>query len=258
MNDNQKKAQQNIERAILIQDLQELASALKRTPTVKDIQTAKRKGKIRRNIEVYRKYFGSLNEALREARLPLNYNQEFTRDELIQQLRNISKKFKRHISCAEVVAVSKQHTCALPQTFTKVFGTLTNALRAAGVYKERRYTKDYLIESLKTYTKELGFVPSSSDLNSGAREGKCPSASAYQKAFGGLKNACTAAGLDVPQISYTKEQLIHYLIEVTNELGRVPKRKEIDRFSVEGKMPSANSYYRHFGNIKKAVEAAGI
>ena len=107
-------------RAVLIQELHDLAQELGRSPTRKEIRRAFQEGKTHSEPTYYR-VFGSFVNALQAARLPLNYDQPFAREELIEQLQNLSMALGRTPSEIDVRRVSQAGACARPNTFKRVF-----------------------------------------------------------------------------------------------------------------------------------------
>src|SRR5713101_39760 len=79
-----------VSKLVLVHQLQALAVQLKRTPTMNDIRNGARQEKCA-SYGAFTKAFGTLQNALRVARLPLNYNQEFGETTLIAQLRDLSR-----------------------------------------------------------------------------------------------------------------------------------------------------------------------
>jgi len=77
----------------------------------------------------------------------------------------------------------------------KTFGSYKTAVKMAGLTPERdlvhEYSKEELIEYLKTYYKNTGKIPTATD----CRRNLIPSTSAYIRHFGGLPNARKMAGI---------------------------------------------------------------
>ena len=81
-------------KSVAIHQLQALALELKRTPTTKDVAVAARQKKCP-PLEVLKRMFGSFRDALRAARLPLDTMQEFSKQELVSQLQDLSQALGR-------------------------------------------------------------------------------------------------------------------------------------------------------------------
>src|SRR5215471_1502878 len=131
-------------KSVAIHQLQALALELKRTPTIKDVKLAARKKKCPR-VEVFKETFGSFRDALRAARLPLDIMQEFSQDDLLAQLRDLSQVLGRPLTQRDVAKAAAKKTIARVATFVRVFGSISEAFRRAGVQPTNRYTKNQLI-----------------------------------------------------------------------------------------------------------------
>ncbi|WP_413789133.1 homing endonuclease associated repeat-containing protein, partial [Bacillus velezensis] len=66
--------------------------------------------------------------------------------------------------------------------------------------------------------------------------------------FGSFNKGLEAAGL-TPNKTYTESELIEILQEISKELGRTPKAREVKQWS---------TIIKHFGSFSKGLEAAGI
>ena len=78
------------------------------------------------------------------------------------------------------------------------------------------------------------------------------------KVYGGYRECCLANGLAPhaahrPQL-YTRESLIEPLLDFYATNKRLPYRGDFGY----GRMPSAVTYERRFGNLENAFEAAGL
>jgi len=97
-------------------------------------------------------------------------------------------------------------------TFVRVFGSWTNAVRAAGFEPNKvgghslksswRYTDDQLLDAIRNFYRQHNRIPSISDCVSGL----IPSYGTYQKHFGGIMNAVTQASLPAPSYKTMKER----------------------------------------------------
>src|SRR5262245_41266948 len=67
-------------KSVALLQLRELAVELKRTPYIRDIHVAARQGKCSSMWKLTRA-FGTMREALKAAKLPLNIKQEFSKHE---------------------------------------------------------------------------------------------------------------------------------------------------------------------------------
>lgn len=113
-----------------------------------------------------------------------------------------------------------------------------------------------LLGELKKLTKTLGRVPSRSDMANGTSLTK--KLYLYDRRFGGLTVACKRAGL-IPNkggkyAKYSEKELLCYLLELKQILGRTPTQKDIDG----GGRYASGAYKRHFGTYNKALDKLNI
>src|SRR5438128_3638459 len=179
---------------ILIQQLQSLAVQLKRTPKMSDIQAAARQDRCA-SYAAFTKAFGSLQNALKVAKLPLNYNQDFTEQELIAQLQDLSGALGRPITTKDVIKAAKAVTCARLATFKRKFGSVGKAFQKAGVSSQRRFTRAALVLQYRALAKELGRIPKMEDIEKAASLGKCAGYDVFKRVGGGLQSIRRYAGL---------------------------------------------------------------
>ncbi|MEO6393931.1 MAG: hypothetical protein ABIP75_18910 [Pyrinomonadaceae bacterium] len=246
----------NPPRVVLIEALRELARKLGHTPTRAKWQEHYAAMNFR-SVRHYDRRFGGWKNALKAAGLPLNQAQEYTKDELIDQLRNLSKKLRRPISTDDVNAASRAFTCANKRAFCLKFGSVSKALAAAGVRKVRRISDKSMLDGLKTLAARIDRPLRGSDVKAGCRKGLCAGLSSYAKRFGGFPQAMAAAGLEYLPPKYHREELIYFLRKLHDELGRRPTFRDITAKSIQGEMPSRDPYLSEFGSLAAALAAAG-
>jgi hypothetical protein len=117
-----------------------------------------------------------------------------------------------------------------------------------------KYSDEYLLNSLKELSKQLGKTPSGKDI---AKAGKV-SAAIYYIRFGSLGKAQRAAGLIPNKFSskrvYSDKYLLIHLKKLSKKLGRTPTLRDIDEI---GKV-SRSIFFKRFGGIVNAQKAAGL
>jgi hypothetical protein len=258
---------------ILIEQLHELARKLGRTPTNKEVSSAHKEGKCL-SLSTFVNAFGSFSQALKAANLPLNYGQQFSRAELILQLKNLASKRKKQLKVNDIKAAAKRGVCARPIHFINEFGSINKALQAAGLIKIkkavspkdirlRKKTKSYsdeeLLEQLRSLAVEIGKLPSHIDVREASKAGKCASASTFQQRFGSVANARDEAGLgnSRPTI-YNTEILLSQLKSLADKLGRTPSISDMEKSCEEGLIASLPTFINHFGSYKAACKAAKL
>lgn len=218
---------QNYTRSDIIQLLQNYARKNKMTPQQKHIPICD---------SVYKRIFGSWNNALREAGLVPNYNK--TDQELLEELKRVSKELGKVPTVTECQQIKLNVS-----RYQKRFGSWNKALELAGlpVRNARRcgITTEQYVDLLKNYTNKLGRVPSSKEIQE---------ARAIINRFGSWNKALKAAGLQ-QEVTYTKEKLIKIIKQKANVLGRPPMLSEIKEKA---------HIYIAFGSWNKALEASGL
>jgi hypothetical protein len=245
---------------VLILEVQALAQELKRTPTCKDLEAARRKAKCH-SMDAFLRIFGSWSNALRAAKLPLNEKQEFSREHLLDQLRDLGKSLGGVVRKRDVTAASRAGNCARPVTFRRGFGTLRRALEEAEVLFHQKASRRLLVDHLRNLAKEIGRPPSRVDVDRAHRSGKGPSYAGYWREFRGMIGARKAAGfaqkLERPR-QYSREQILTQLRSLAEELGRTPTLADIYAACSKGKCASPKIFIEYFGSYNAAVQVIGL
>ena len=172
----------------------------------------------------------------------------FSDNELLSMFRNKALSLKR-IPLQKEIDEDPAMPCAF--TYFKRFGKLSAISKLAGVddlpvseKKARYWTEDEVIESIRKMTEELGRPPYADEMRS-----PYPSKDTIRKLFGTHSEAVKRAGLDVEYKTYTKEEAVVRIRELTKELGRPPKTEEMTR-------PTKNVCVRLFGSWENALKEA--
>ncbi len=117
----------------------------------------------------------------------------------------------------------------------------------------KKYTREQLIFFMKKLAKRLRSPPRAADMD---KDKKMPSSSTYMKRFGSWNSALETAGLQANyRHGYIKKELISSLVQLSKELGRTPKTKDL-----KGRkwIASASTFRKYFGSWKKALSKAGL
>jgi hypothetical protein len=175
----------------LILKLIALGQKLGRTPTTTDILELSKKGRIF-SLDTYYAVFGSFNDALRRARLPLRYNQEFDKEKLAGELRELHAKLKRPLIGKDVLAARERKEVSSIYHFQRAFGSVPLAIAAAGTSK-KKYSRDEMINILRQIDAKLDCPLLARDIDELYRAGKGPSKRAVEREFGGIAKARRAA-----------------------------------------------------------------
>jgi hypothetical protein len=147
-------------------------------------------------------------------------------------------------------------------TISRICYSLADALTEAGLAKPRRskrqFTRADMIAQLQAFVQKTGRPPKRPEWNA-ARDPKTTAGSAtYQKEFGNWDQALLAAGVQPLSPSdrvrkYDDEGLLEKLREIVGELGRWPKVREMNAGSQKRKWPSAATYQKRFGSLRRAL-----
>ncbi len=120
--------------------LKRLASELKRSPTIKDIN----KSEECPSANTYLKRFNGWNNSLKIAGLKINVRKSYDKKELIENLKQLAKELGR---VPKPKDLKGKKWAASYATYRKYFGSWKEALKTAGINKTGRAI------SLKEYVK---------------------------------------------------------------------------------------------------------
>jgi len=184
----------------LIRQLQQLAKKLKRTPLVSDIEVAYRKGKIA-SLSALGSRFGSYSKALRVAGLNQIFRTNYTKAEIIRELKALALKIRKTPAKHDVALAFRKGTCSVSTSgCNKLFGSFNAALVASGIeiaITSRRYTEKEILQQLQQLARKLKRTPTGRDVGAASRKGRCAHPSAIAVKFGTFNNAIRRAGLPV-------------------------------------------------------------
>jgi hypothetical protein len=121
----------------------------------------------------------------------------------------------------------------------------------AGIRK--RYTDDEILEQLRSCARELGRSPTMREFE--AHPGTSVHPQTVIERFGSWNRAKREAGL-MPRRFATREELLHALRMLGEEIGRVPTSRDIDGH--RGLVPSKSLYWHTFGSLTNALRDAGF
>lgn len=180
----------------------------------------------------------------------------YSTEVLIEQLQAEAKRLGRLPKSRDVKAASKIKRMATTQVFIKVFGSLKNALEAAGFsvnhHRSTDLSESTLIAQLQKEAKHLGRTPTQMDVKVASKAGRTASANAICNVFGSFNKALEASGLSTrsaPKRPPNKASLIAKLKVEAKRLGRTPTRGDVSIAAV---------CVKTFGSWNDALEAAGL
>ncbi|MBT3282920.1 DEAD/DEAH box helicase family protein [bacterium] len=188
----------------------------------------------------------------------------YTKEVLIQQLKDLAKELGRVPMTREVNKASKKGVCATAETFANIFGSFNKALIEAklGVNIRKGYSKKELIPLLQKLAKKLGRTPKTEDVMKASERRECASLQTFKRLFGTFNKALIEAKLNVNvRKGYSKKELIFMLHSLAKELGGVPFSGDVTEASQRGKAgeyASLRTFVNVFGTFNKALKAAGM
>lgn len=246
--DLQPNEQKNYTKSYLIEQIHDLHNRLGEVPTQADLGD----DSTTPSLFPYDDTFGSWNKALRAAGLTPTLRHNIGAEELLEELTTLADELDRPPRYAELA--TREDTFS-PGVYERVFGSFTDALRAAAlpVEFEPRVDKTHLIEKLQALGEELGRTPTYNDL---CEYPTYPSAYPYTCVFGTWNDALRAAGYEVNEPStVSPDEIITQLQDVAEKLGQTPSVTEWrdleDRFGV-------TTIVRYFDSWTNAIDAAGL
>lgn len=120
------------------------------------------------------------------------------------------------------------------------------------------YTREVLIGQLQVQAERLGRAPTQVDLNAASKEGETATYGTFKRYFGSYGRALEEAGLEANLTFYENDQIIEELQALGQELGRTPKKADIDEANRQGRIASTTTIRGRFGSYNAALELAGM
>jgi hypothetical protein len=120
-----------------------------------------------------------------------------------------------------------------------------------GVYQ--RYTREQLIEQLRTLEQRLGRTPKYRDIVNAGRS-VCASVPTFTSMFGSLADAYEAAGFKLKPATYSDKEIVTSLRRLKGRLGRFPTPAELRRASRSGECPHPDTVIRRLGRLEELQE----
>jgi len=230
----------------LIDDLQEFAEELGKTPTAR---------KMRQDgpwsAKSYHNHFGSWNEALEKAGLESNLEIEtdISKERLISDLQEFAEQLGKTPTQNKI----NQDGPWSAKLYHNYFGSWNNALKKAGLEPNHKIniSEERLISDLQEFSEELGKTPTKRKMK---QDGPWNDIT-YHNHFGSWNNALKKAGFESNlEIDISKERLISDLQEFAEQLGKTPTQNEMNQ---DGPW-STQSYLNHFDSWNNALKEAGL
>ena len=188
------------------------------------------------------------------------FKQKYTDEQLLQLLHDFKEKYGRVPSSTDI---DKEEGYPRGGIYTYRFGSFQNALKLAGLKREKikndRYSDEYLIKCYKEIVNYYNRQPSLTEIDEYVKDKKnFPSARTFASRFNGIDNLHKLCGFEIDEnrLSYQKEFLINELKRFYKENGRVPTSNEFDKANTG--YPSRKTYNKYFGSFNNALILAGF
>lgn len=257
-----KRAAPSYSKEDIIKCLQNLASSLGRTPSIRDVDRVSKRGEFPCAATIINT-FNSYNNAISAAGFSPNHiwvNHDL--EEVICQVKRLAERLGRTPTGDEIDEAAKRGECPREKVIVRLFnGSLNNLFLAAGLNPNLvPADKEVILKQLKELANELGRTPTTADLRVYSKLGKIACTGTIIKAFdGSMNNAFEAAGLVVNVKKITKEIIIQQLKTLAQELGRTPTVSDIELACKQGKCTSYPAILDRFDHrLNLALEAAGL
>lgn len=136
-------------------------------------------------------------------------------------------------------------------TYENRFGSWRAALEEAGYERPtNQYSEAELLAALRQMADDRDRPPTSTEMK---QEGP-HTAKTYERRFGSWDAALDAAGLDTIERGYTEAELRAELRRLADVVEGTPTTLDVQE---QGRI-SMDTYYRRFGSLAAALEAAGV
>jgi hypothetical protein len=184
-----------------------------------------------------------------------------TDKQLIDALKKLATKLNRTPSSSDM----KKYGCFLTKRvhlYRKRFGKLKNAqtkaeLDANKSGSDMKYSKQELLDELLRVYKDIGHVPSQTEIS---KHGKYP-IGAYKRAFGKFSIAVGSCNLDNTynlNMLYIKEEIIKDIIRVSKILGKIPTISDFAEYSTTCSWVTACHKISNSDSWNKTLEICGL
>lgn len=124
--------QSGIHRILIVTQLQKLAVELGRPPTQDDVMEASKQGRCY-STHTIRRFFGDYHAAASAAGFDTRQCVNRDDDRLLQDLRRLSEEIGRVPTPGDINAGNRRQVCAHKTTYIRRFGSVSEALKAAGL-----------------------------------------------------------------------------------------------------------------------------
>jgi len=190
---------------------------------------------------------------------------KYSKEELIKKLQEEALFLKRVPISKDMDLASKEGRGAAGTVYRSYFGKFNHALIIAGLKVNRasKYKKGKLISDLQKVYGLLRRLPTTEELTGFHKSNLMAERSVYCDAFGTMKGAYIAAGIDLnaEKISCEERRRIKLISQLKNLSVGEKENLDITNAIIlhkKGKIAGLSIFVKMFGSWTKALEAAGI
>jgi 5-methylcytosine-specific restriction endonuclease McrA len=210
----------DISREDLLKELRSLANRLGRSPTREELASMSKY-----SAEPYKDEFGTWNDALRAANLPVVKRARLTEDELLDELRRVADKLGESPSVAQMETLGRIY----PSVYIKRFGSWNNAVETAGLDptpQPSRIKRETLLAELQNVIDSIGGVSTAAEFEEHSEYSRGP----YLREFGSWNEAVRSLGYE-PR--YPRGEEAEYRYYGPNWQAKRESRIEIDQYKCQ-------------------------
>lgn len=197
-----------------------------------------------------RKRFGSWNEALTEAGIPINREVKkwYKKEDIIMFLKELSNDG----TIMSANEYQKNYSSPSIETIISLFGSWNEALIAAEIDENRTLLeKDEIINRLKKYIKSY---PTELNSDQYIQKKWKPSYHTIIRYFGSWIHALEKAGIKVEMPTYTDDEILDEINRCIEEVKPMPLTRT--RYEKISNKPSTATIYRRFDSWENAIKLA--
>jgi 5-methylcytosine-specific restriction endonuclease McrA len=223
----------SIPREDLLQELQSLSNRLGRSPTREELASMSTY-----SAEPYKREFGSWNDALRAADLPVVKRDRLAEDELLGEVRRVANELGETPSVTQMETLGQIY----PSVYIKRFGSWNDAIEAAGLDptpQPSRIKKETLLTELQNVIDSIDDVPTAEEFETYSEYSRGP----YLREFGSWNEAIRALGYE-PR--YPRGGEDEYRYYGPDWQARRERRIEIDQYQCQKCGLSRAQHYQEY------------
>lgn len=246
----------------LIDQLQQLATELGRSPTVADLKDAPAYPSLRQVLAVFETWNKAKQAAGLETFRKEGRGEPYSDAELLDRLQRLARETDGPVTKQ---TVNESEMCPSAITYQRRFGSWNKAKEEAGLETIEsgdipvQYTDEELCDLLRTLADKVDGPLTIGDVE---EADSYPDHTTFERRFGSWNQAKREAGLETlskgagPRSpTYSDDELIALLQERADEVTGSLTKKDMNQAE---DYPSASTYMRRFGSWTKAKQVAGL